>query len=67
LPSTKILQEAQKLYSVSDRLELLADEHPAVSQALITISGNVRHTATLLEVLVLTKIGPLSEPDPPNS
>jgi hypothetical protein len=67
LPSTKILQEAQKLYSVSDRLELLADEHPAVSQALITISGNVRHTATLLEVLVLTKIGPLSEPDPANS
>jgi hypothetical protein len=67
LPSTKILQEAQKLHSVSDRLVSLADEYPAVSQALITISGNVRHIATLLEVLVVTKMGPLSEPHPANS
>jgi len=67
MPSTKILQEAQTLRGVSDRLESLADEHPAVSQALITISGNVRHTATLLEVLVVTKMGPLSEPGPANS
>ena len=67
MPSTKILQEAQKLHGVSDRLASLADEHPVVSQALITISGNVRHTATLLEILVVTKMGSLSEPDPANS
>jgi hypothetical protein len=30
-----------------------------VSEALITISGSVRNTATLLEVLVATKIGPI--------
>jgi hypothetical protein len=61
---TTILHEAQKLYSVSDRLELLAEQHPLVSEALVTISGSVRHTATLLEVLVATKITPLSGLDP---
>ena len=59
MPSSAILHEAQKLHHVSDRLDALADEHPVVSDALITISGNVRHTATLLEVLVVTKLGPL--------
>jgi len=62
MPSTAILQEAQKLHNVSDRLDSLAEEHPVLSDALITISGNVRHTATLLEVLVVTKMGPTSEP-----
>ena len=65
-----ILQEAQKLHGVSDRLDSLAEEHeqlPGVSEALITISGNVRHTAALLEVLVVTKMGPLSEPNPSNA
>ncbi|MGD0367752.1 MAG: hypothetical protein ABSA94_09850 [Acidobacteriaceae bacterium] len=45
---------------MSDRLDLLAGEHPLVSEALVTISGNVRQTATLLEVLVVTKLEPLS-------
>jgi hypothetical protein len=51
-----ILHEVQKLYAVSDRLESLAEQHPGVSEALITISGSVRNTATLLEVLVATKM-----------
>ena len=70
MPSTAILQEAQKLHSVSDRLDALAEElegHPMVSEALSTISGNVRHTATLLEVLVVTKMGPEIEPGPSNA
>ena len=67
MPSNTILQEAQKLHNVSDRLDSLADEHPIVSEALITISGNVRHTAMLLEVLVVTKMGPPSEPGRANS
>jgi hypothetical protein len=65
--STAILQEAQKLHNVSDRLDSLAEQHPLVSEALITISGNVRSIATLLEVLVATKIGPPSEPGPANA
>jgi hypothetical protein len=51
------LHEAQLLHKVSDRLNSLADQHPLVSDALVTISGSVRNTATLLEVLVATKIG----------
>jgi hypothetical protein len=67
MPSTAILQEAQKLHNVSDRLNSLADQHPLVSEALIKISASIRNTATLLEVLVLTKMGPLSGSDPANA
>ena len=59
MPSNEILHEAQQLHKVSDRLDLLAETHSIVSEALITISGSIRNTATLLEVLVATKMGPL--------
>jgi hypothetical protein len=64
MDSNTILHEVQQLYNVSDRLDLLSEEHPLVSEALITISGSVRNTATLLEVLVATKIAPLAGLDP---
>ena len=64
MPTTAILLEIQKLYGVSDRLDSLAEQHPLVSEALITISGSVRNTATLLEVLVATKMVMLSGLDP---
>jgi hypothetical protein len=67
MPSDAILHEARQLHNVSDRLDLLADEHPVVSEALMAISGNVRHTATLLEVLVATKMEPPSRPGPANA
>ena len=50
-----ILAEAEQLHNVSNRLEALADQHPPVSEALMTISGSVRNTATVLEVLIVTK------------
>jgi hypothetical protein len=59
-----ILHEVHQLYNVSDRLDSLAEQHPLVSEALITISGSVRNTATLLEVLVATKIEPLAGLNP---
>jgi hypothetical protein len=62
--SNAILHEVQQLYNVSDRLDTLADQHPLVSEALLTISGSVRSTATVLEVLVATKIAPLDGLDP---
>jgi hypothetical protein len=64
MSSIAILHEVRQLYNVSDRLDSLAELHPVVSAALITISGSVRNTATLLEVLVATKITPLSRLDP---
>lgn len=62
--SNPILHEAQQLHNVSDRLDVLAEEHPVVSEALITISGSVRNTATLLEVLVATRMEPLTGLNP---
>jgi len=64
MPLNAILQEAQHLHGVSDRLDLLADNLPLVSETLMTISGSVRNTATLLEVLVATKVVPFSGLDP---
>ena len=58
-PFGDILKEVGHLNSVSDRLKLLADQHPLVEDALMSVSGNVRSTATVLEVLALirTKFG----------
>ena len=67
MPSTAILQEIQRLYGVSDRLDFLAEQHPLVSEALLVISGSVRNTATLLEVLVATKMLSPSGLDAANS
>ena len=64
MPTSAILREVQQLYNVSDRLDSLAEQHPLVSEALITISGSVRNTATLLEVLVVTKMAPVAGFDP---
>jgi hypothetical protein len=64
MPSTAILYEAEQLHNVSDRLDSLSEQHPLVSEALLSISGSVRNTATLLEVLVATKMVPLSGLDP---
>jgi hypothetical protein len=64
MPSIDILHEVQKLYGVSDRLDSLAGQHPLVSEVLVAISGSVRNTATLLEVLVATKMGTLSGLEP---
>jgi hypothetical protein len=56
MPLEAILAEAEQLHNVSNRLEALAEQHPPVSDALLTISGNVRNTATVLEVLIVTKM-----------
>lgn len=55
LPFEDILQEVVQLNSVSERLESLADQHPLMEDALMSISGSVRNTATALEVLALIK------------
>jgi len=64
MESNAILQEVQQLYNISDRLDLLAEKHPVLSEGLLGISGSVRNTATLLEVLVATKMPPLAGLNP---
>jgi hypothetical protein len=56
MPFEAILDEVDQLHNSSTRIERLADEHPPMSEALITIAGNVRSTATVLAVLVATKL-----------
>ena len=51
-----ILDEVDQLHNVSTRLEGLSDQHPSVSEALLTTAGNVRSTATVLAVLVATEL-----------
>jgi len=54
-PFEDILKEVGYLNSVSDRLALLANQNPSVEEALMSVSGNVRNTATVLEVLLVIK------------
>jgi hypothetical protein len=56
MPSKALLHEAQQLKDVSGRLESLADEHPTVTDAILTICGTIRSTGTIMEVLVATKL-----------
>ena len=56
MSATTILLEVQNLYDVSDRLRSLAGQHPVVSEGLLSIASHVRNSATLLEMLVTTKM-----------
>jgi hypothetical protein len=67
MQTNAILHEVQQLYNVSDRLDSLAEQDPLVSEALIGISGSVRNTATLLEVVVAMKLPTLAGLDPANA
>src|ERR1035437_1174549 len=57
-PFEVILQEVEQLRCVSDRLQSLADENPAVEDGLLSISGNIRDIATILDVFVVIKNRP---------
>jgi len=56
-----ILDEIDQLHSVSTRLEGLAEDNLPISEALMTIAGNVRGSATVLAVLVATKLHTVAE------
>jgi hypothetical protein len=51
-----LLDEVDQLNSVSARLEGLAENDAPALEALLTIAGNVRGVATVLAVLVATKM-----------
>jgi hypothetical protein len=58
MPAHEILLEAKKLRRVSDNLDVLATQHAPMAEALTVLSGNVRGSASLLEVLVELRLGP---------
>ena len=55
MPFQAILDEVDQLHSVSTRLEGLAGQNAPMTEALMTIAGSVRNTATLLAVLVASR------------
>jgi len=67
MPANEILQEAKKLRKVSESLDVLAERHAPISEALSILSGSVRNSATLLEVLVALKLTPAPGYDPRNN
>jgi hypothetical protein len=50
-----IVNEVDDLQGVSARLERLAEQYPPVAEALMSISGNVLNTATVLAVVAAVK------------
>ena len=54
--SAEALQcEVERLIEVCEQLDALASAHPSVAEALLGIAGNLRNSATLLELLMVTK------------
>ena len=53
-----LLDEVEQLNGVSTRLEKLSERHSLVTTELLTIAGSIRNTATLLAVLIATKLRP---------
>ena len=51
-----ILNEVDQLHSVSARLEGLAEKHLPVSEALMQVAVSIRSAATILALLVATKL-----------
>lgn len=55
MPFEDILLEVEQLNNVSKRLDSLAGQNSSVEDALMSISENIRSSATVLEVLTLIK------------
>jgi hypothetical protein len=62
-----LLREIDRLRSVSDRIEALVDKHPGMEDGLVSVAGNIRSLATVLDVftLIRSKAGG-SQEDAPN-
>ena len=62
-----LLLEIDRLRKVSERIEVLADNHPGMEDGLVSVAGNIRSIATVLDVftLIRSKAGG-SQEDAPN-
>src|ERR1700683_1327265 len=63
-----LLLEIDRLRNMSERIATLADKHPAMQDGLVSVAGNIRSIATVLDVftLIRSKAGGTQEdgPDP---
>jgi hypothetical protein len=61
-----LLLEIDQLRSVSERIEALADRHPGMEDGLISVAGNIRSIATVLDVFTLIRSKAGGSQDAPN-
>jgi hypothetical protein len=50
-----LLLEIDRLRSVSEHIESLADRHPGMEDGLVSVAGNIRSIATVLDVFTLIR------------
>jgi hypothetical protein len=50
-----LLLEIDRLRSVSERIEILADKHSGMEDGLLSVAGNIRSIATVLDVFTLIR------------
>ena len=50
-----LLLEINRLRSVSERIETLADNHPGMEDGLVSVAENIRNIATILDVFTLIR------------
>jgi hypothetical protein len=50
-----LLLEIDRLRKVSERIEILADKHPGMEDGLVSVAGNIRSIATVLDVFTLIR------------
>jgi hypothetical protein len=50
-----LLLEINRLRSVSEHIETLADKHPGMEDGLVSVAGNIRSIAAVLDVFTLIR------------
>ena len=50
-----LLLEIDRMRKVSERIEVLADKHPGMEDGLVSVAGNIRSIATVLDVFTLIR------------
>jgi hypothetical protein len=50
-----LLREIDRLRSVSKHIEILADKHPDMEDGLVSVAGNIRSIATVLDIFTLIR------------
>jgi hypothetical protein len=50
-----LLREIDRLRSVSKNIEILADKHPGMEDGLVSVAGNIRSIATVLDIFTLIR------------
>jgi len=50
-----LLLEINRLRSVSEHIEALADKHPGMEDGLVSVAGNIRSIATVLDIFTLIR------------